>query len=107
MNVVLTQDEARRAGEEEGAPVTAICVWTNAETLEAFRNFLSAIQHDASEDFAPLRGLISDMRRGRVSGTEHTASQLRERLQKQRHTPFVLVDPGPEQSVRPIDEFLT
>jgi hypothetical protein len=104
MNMTLGEEEARRYGSEgETVPVKAIFVWTRPEKLMGFQGFLSATQHDRD---SPFRGLIQDMRADRVDALELSAKQLRERLHHYKRQGFVLVDPGPEQRVLKIDEFL-
>ncbi len=109
MNMTLSKDEAKRYGNEgETVTVTAIFVWTNPEPLMAFQQFLVATQHDAN---SPFRGLIEDMRADRVEALELSAGQLRDRLRRYVSSDvspdFVAIDPGPEQRVRKIEEFLT
>jgi len=104
MNMTLSEEEARRYGSDgETIPVKAIVVWTRPEKLMGFQGFLSATQHDTA---SPFRGLIQDMRADRVDALELSAKQLRERLRHYKRQGFVLVDPGPEQRVLKIDEFL-
>ena len=104
MNMTLSEDEARRYGHEGSTvPVTAAFVWTKAEGLETFRRLLSVVQHEAN---SPFGGLVEDMRAGKVGVLELSADQLRGRLLRHRRPGFVAVDPGPEQRVRKIAEFL-
>jgi hypothetical protein len=104
MNMTLSEEEARRYGHEgRTVPVTAVFVWTKLEKIMTFRDFLSATQHDPN---SPFRGLMGDMRAGKVDAIELSAEQLSGRLQRYRRLGFVAVDPGPEQRVRKIDEFL-
>jgi len=103
-NMTLSEEEARRYGSEgETVPVKAIFVWTRPEKLMGFQGFLGATQHDTD---SPFRGLIQDMRADRVDALELSAKQLRERLRHSKRQGFVLVDPGPEQRVLKMDEFL-
>ncbi len=104
MTMTLSEEEARRYGSEgETVPVKAIFVWTRPEKLMGFQGFLSTTQHDRD---SPFRGLIQDMRADRVDALELSAKQLRERLRHYKRQGFVLVDPGPEQRVLKIEEFL-
>ncbi len=104
MNMTLSEEEARRYGSEgETVPVTAVFVWTSFEKIMRFRDFLSATQHDAT---SPFRGLMSDMWAGKVDAIELSAKLLRERLRQYKRQGFVAVDPGPEQRVLKIDDFL-
>lgn len=104
MNMTLSEEEARRYSREgETAMATAIFVWTNPEELENFRQFLSTTQEDPN---SPFRELVEDMRAGRVEGLELSAVQLRDRLRWHQRTGFVAIDPGPEQRVLKIEDFL-
>ena len=105
MNLILSEDEARQYGSEgHMAVVKAIYIWTRSEGLESFQQFLSATQHDAD---SPYGGLIRDMRAERVDILELSEAQLRDQLNRHaNHIEFVAIDPGPEQRVRKIDEFL-
>ncbi len=105
MNMILSEEEARRYGKEgEMVPVQALFVWTDAGELETFRHFLSAIEQGNPN--SPFVGLIRDMRANRVKGLELSADQARDRLRKYRAAPFVCIDPGPNQRVRQTKEFL-
>ena len=105
MNMTLSEEEARRYGREgEMAMVTADFVWTRREEIENFRQLLSITQGDPN---SPFRGLIEDMRAGRVDALELSAGELPGQLNQHRRAGFVAVDPGPEQRVVKIDEFLT
>lgn len=104
MNMALSEDEARRYGyASKEVPVKAVFVWTRIEHIEAFRQFLSTIQREPN---TPFEGLIRDMREGTVDVLELSAGQLRDRLRQYRSTEFVAVNPGPEQTVQKIDDFL-
>ena len=105
MNLILSEEEARQYGSEgHMAVVKAIYVWTRIENLESFQQFLSATQHDAD---SPYGGLIRDMRTERVDVLELSEAQLHDQLNRHaKHIEFVAIDPGPEQRVRKIDEFL-
>jgi hypothetical protein len=104
MNMTLSEEEVRRYGSEgETVLVTAVFVWTELEKLTMFRDFLSIAQHDAT---SPFRELIRDMRSDRVEARELSARQLRERLRHYKRQGFVAVNPGPEQWVMTIDDFL-
>jgi hypothetical protein len=85
MNMALSEDEARRYGHE-GETVRAILVWTRSEFIVMFLQALSAMQHDAT---SPFRGLIEDMRAGRVDALELSAGHLRDRLRRYGSTGFV------------------
>ena len=105
MNMTLSEEEARQYGREgETAMVTAVFVWTRREEIENFRQLLSITQGDPN---SPFRELIEDMRAGRVDVLELSAGELRGQLKQHRRAGFVAVDPGPEQKVVKIDDFLT
>ena len=105
MNLILSEEEARHYGSEgHMAVVKAIYIWTRREGLESFQQFLSATQHDAD---SPYGGLIRDMRAERVDVLELSEAQLHDQLNRYAtHLEFVAINPGPEQRVRKIDEFL-
>jgi hypothetical protein len=105
MGILLSEDEGRRYGTEgQRAMVKAIYVWTSIEALESFQQFISATQHDAD---SPYGGLTRDMRAERVDVLELSEAQLHDQLNRHaKHIEFVAIDPGPEQRVRKIDEFL-
>jgi hypothetical protein len=104
MNMTLSEEEARQYGREgETVPVTAVCVWTDFEQMENFRQFLSINQGDPN---SPFRALIEDMRAGRVNALELTGEHLRPHLRQYQRQGFVAVDPGPNQRVVRIDEFM-
>jgi hypothetical protein len=104
MNMTLTDEEARRYEREvEMATATVIFVWNKSEELENFRQLMSITQGDPN---SPFRELIRDMWRGRVDVLALGAEQLRDRLVLQGRAGFVAIDPGPEQRVLKIDEFL-
>ena len=105
MNLILSEDEARQYGSEgQMAVAKAIYVWTRVEGQESFQQFLSATQHDAD---SPYGGLIRDMRAQRVDVLELDTAQLRDLLRLHAgRIGFVAIDPGPEQRLRRIDEFL-
>ena len=104
MNMTLTEEEARRY-EHEGvmATATTIFVWNKSEELENFRQLMSITQGDPN---SPFRELIRDMWRGTVDVLALSAEQLRDRLVLRRGAGFVAIDPGPDQRVLKIDEFL-
>jgi hypothetical protein len=104
MNMTLQDEEARRYGREgETAMVTAIFVWTSPEEFENFRQFLSTSQDEPNSTF---RELIEDIRAGRVDDLELSAEQLQARLKWHQRTGFVAINPGPEQSIRKIEDFM-
>ena len=105
-NMTLNEDEERRYGNEgQMSVVTAIFVWTSFEGINTFRQFLSIEQGNPN---SPFRELTQDMRAGKVDALELSAVQLRDQLRTRhaRRAGFVAIDPGPEQRVRKIDEFL-
>ena len=109
MNLILSENEARQYGSEgHMAVVKAIYVWTRIEDLESFQQFLFATQHDAdSPSDSPYGGLIRDMRAERVDVLELSEPQLHDQLNRHANRiAFVAINPGPEQRVRKIDEFL-
>jgi hypothetical protein len=105
MGILLSEDEGRRYGTEgQRAMVKAIYVWTSIEALESFQQFISATQHDAD---SPYGGLIRNMRAERVDVLELSEAQLHDQLNRHANRiAFVAIDPGPEQRVRKINEFL-
>jgi hypothetical protein len=105
MLVTLSEEETRRYGQEEGAMtmVSALCVWTRVEALETFRQYLSAIPHDQD---SPFYSLGREIHAGTIIAMEFTAEAMRDELRKRQQTGFVLVNPGPEQDVQAIEEFL-
>jgi len=105
MGVLLSEDEARRYGTEgQRAMVKAIYVWTGIEALESFQQFISATQHDAD---SPYCELVQDMRADRVEVLEVDAAQLQDQLHRCGfRAGFLAIDPGPEQRIQKIDEFL-
>ena len=105
MLIKLTEEENRRYGQEEGAMtmVSALCVWTRVEALETFRQCLSAIPHDQD---SPFYSLGREIHAGTIIAIEFTAEAMRDEFRKRQQTGFVLVNPGPEQEVQAIEEFL-
>jgi hypothetical protein len=104
MNLTLTEDEARRYGREATTVmVTAVFLWSDAQQLENFRQFISITQGDPN---SPFRRLIQDMWARKVTVLELAAEQLRDRLRRHRRAGFVAVNPGPEQTLQKIDDFL-
>jgi hypothetical protein len=101
MDTTLSEEEARRyGGEGETTVVTAIFVWTSPE---GFRQFLSTSEEDPN---SPFRELIEDMRAGSVESTEISAVQFRDRLRWHQRTGFVAINPGPEQRVLKLEDFM-
>src|SRR3954469_11332436 len=104
MNMLLSAEQARRYGKaEETVPVQALYIWTNLEELQVFQLFLAVEQQKQHSLFS---GLIKDMRADRVDILELSADQTRDRLRKYRRVPFVCINPGPNQTIRRVDEFL-
>jgi hypothetical protein len=104
MNLTLTKDEARRHGREEiTVMVTAVFLWTDAQQLENFRQFISLTQGDLN---SPFRRLIQDMWARKVTVLELAAEQLGYRLRRHPRAGFVAINPGPEQTLQKIDDFL-
>jgi hypothetical protein len=104
MNMTLSEEEARRYGQEgETVVVTAVYVWTSMSEIENFRQFLSISRGDPN---SPFRELLAGMRAHNVDVFELSAGQLRDRLRQYQRQGFVAVDPGPDQRVVKIDEFL-
>jgi hypothetical protein len=82
MNLTLPEEEARRYGREATTVmVTAVFVWSDAQQIENFRQFVSMTQGDPNSPFADL---IRSMREGEVNGLELSAVQLRSRLERYR-----------------------
>jgi hypothetical protein len=105
MGMLLSEPEARRyATEEQRAMVKAIYVWTSIEALESFQQFISATQHDAD---SPYCELVQDMRAGRVEVLEYDGAHMQDQLHRYGvRADYLAIDPGPEQRVQKIDEFL-
>jgi hypothetical protein len=104
MNMVLSEEEARRYSREgETVAVSAVCVWTTRAMLENFREFLPGTEY---EQHSPFAALVRAMRAGTVYAVELSARDLRDQLRTHRRLQYVLVDAGPEQEVREIEEFL-
>ena len=103
--LTLTEDEARRYGREgEMVVVRAVCVWTDRAALENFRQFLSMTQDDRD---SPFRELVDEMRGESVSVLEAGGpGTLRSLLRSHRAQEFVLINPGPAQEVRKVEQFL-
>jgi hypothetical protein len=105
MNLTLTEDEARRYGREETTVmVTAVFLWSDAQQLENFRQFISLAQGDPN---SPFRRLIQDMWTRKVTVLELAAEQLGHRLRWHPRAGFVAINPGPEQTLQKIGDFLT
>jgi hypothetical protein len=104
MNLTLTEEEAQRYGREATTVmVTAVFVWTDAQQIENFRQFISITQGDPN---SPFRRLIQDMWARKVNVLELAAEQLGDRLRRHRRAGFVAVNPGPEQTLQKIDDFV-
>lgn len=105
MGMLLSEEEAWQYGTEgQRAMVKAIYVWTSIEALESFQQFISATQHDAD---SPYCGLIQDLRADRVEVLEFDGAQMQDQLRRfGLRADFLAIDPGPEQRVQKIDEFL-
>ena len=105
LGMLLSEDEGRRyATEGHRAMVKAIYVWTSIEALKSFQQFISATQHDAD---SPYCGLVQDLRADRVEVLEFDAAQMQYQLHRcGLRADFLTIDPGPEQRVQKIDEFL-
>ncbi len=104
LNMTLSQEEARHYGREgEAVMVAAVLIWTSRADIENFRQFLSITQGDPNSSF---RELIEGMRAGEVDALELSSRHLRDRLRQYRHAGYVAVEPGPNQRVVKIDEFL-
>ena len=105
MGIILSEDEARQYGTEgQRAMVKAIYVWTNIEALESFQQVIFATQHDAD---SPYCELVQDRGAGRVEVLEFDGAQLQDQLRRcGLRAGFLAIDPGPEQRVQKIDEFL-
>jgi len=104
MNLLLSEDEAEEFGHAgQDVMVKAIFIWTERQRLEDFRAWLSIEQ---SEPGSAFRGLIDDMRAGRVEALELRPSQLRTRLKRYRSVQFVALNPGAEQRVEKAVKFM-
>jgi hypothetical protein len=105
MNLMLSEEEARRYGQEgEMVPVKALVVWTDVGKLENFRIFLSVEQENPHSPFAEL---IRNMRDEQVDVVELDSAGMRGNLRRSLHdAPFLLLNPGPEQQVLKVEELL-
>lgn len=105
MNLMLSEEEARRYGQEgEMIPVKTLVVWTDAGKLENFRIFLSVEQENPHSPFAEL---IRSMRDEKVDVVELDSVGMRGNLRRSTHdAPFLLLNPGPEQQVLKVEELL-
>lgn len=105
MNLVLSEDEVLRYGQEgEMVSDQALVLWTDAGKLESFRIFLSVEQENTHSPFAEL---IRDMRDEKVDVVEFDFAGLRGKLRRiLDQVPFVLLNPGPEQEVMKVGELL-
>ena len=105
MGMLLSEEEAWQYGTEgHRAMVKAIYVWTSIEAPESFQQFISAAQHDAD---SPYCGLVHDLRADRVEVLEFDGAQMQDQLRRcGLRADFLAIDPGPEQRVRKVDEFL-
>ena len=105
MNLVLSEEEARRYGQEgETVPVKALVAWTNVGKLESFRIFLSVEQENPHSPFAEL---IRNMRDEQVGVVDLDSAGMRGNLRRSlRDAPFLLLNPGPEQQVLKVEELL-
>lgn len=105
MNLVLSEEEARRYGREgEMVPVKALVAWTDAGQLESFRLFLSVEQEKSDSPFAEL---IRDMRDEKVDVVELDSVGMRGNLRRALYdAPFILLNPGPGQQVLQAEQVL-
>jgi hypothetical protein len=104
MNLTLTEDEARRYGREATTVmVTAVFVWRDAQQLENFRQFISITQGDPN---SPFRRLVQDVWARKVNALELAAEPLGHRLHWHPRAGFVAINPGPEQTLQKIGDFL-
>jgi hypothetical protein len=105
MNLVLSEEEARRYGQAgESVPVKALVAWTNVGKLESFRIFLSVEQQNPLSPFAEL---IRSMRDENVDAVKLDSVGMRGNLRRSlRDAPFLLLNPGPEQQVLKVEELL-
>ena len=106
MNLVLSEEEARRYGQEGGemVPVKALVAWTDVGTLESFRIFLSVEQENPHSPFAEL---IRSTRDEKVDVVELDSVGMRANLRRSLHdAPFLLLNPGPEQHPGPEQQVL-
>ena len=104
MNLTLTEDEARRYGREATTVmVTAVFLWSDAQQLENFRQFISITQGDPN---SPFRRLVHDVWARKVNALELGAEPLGRRLRWHPRAGFVAINPGPEQTLQKIGDFL-
>jgi len=105
-NMTLSEDQARRYGSEgQMMMVRALLVWVGFEPFGAFQQLLSVEQHNQN---SPFQRLLQDMQAGRLALLELKALHLSYQLRRYstHHVGFVAINPGPEQRVQKIEEFL-
>ena len=105
-NMTLSEDQARRYGSEgQMMMVRALLVWVGFEPFGAFQQLLSVEQHNQN---SPFQQLLQDMQAGRLALLELKALHLSYQLHRHstHHVGFVAINPGPEQRVQKIEEFL-
>jgi hypothetical protein len=83
--------------------VTAVFVWRDAQQIENFRQFISLTQGDPN---SPFRRLVHDVWARKVNALELGAEPLGDRLRWHPRAGFVAINPGPEQTLLKIDDFL-
>src|SRR5215217_5507959 len=83
--------------------VTAVFVWRDAQQLENFRQFISITQGDPN---SPFRRLVHDVWARKVNALELGAEQLGDRLRWHPRAGFVAINPGPEQTLQKIGDFV-
>ena len=87
-------------------PVTVLVVWTDADKLGQFREFRLSVEQE-NLHYSPFAQLIRDMQAQRVDVVERNSVGMRGTLRRERgYTEFVLLNPGPEQEVLKVGEFL-
>ncbi len=105
-NVMLSEGEALRYGSEGEMMVRALLVWVGFEPFRTFQQqLLSSEQHN--QNYSPFHELLQDMRAGRLTLLELKALHLSYQLRRySTQVEFVAINPGPQQKVQKIEEFL-
>jgi len=106
-NMMLSEDEALRHGSEgKMMMVRALLVWVGFEPFRTFQQqLLSFEQHN--QNYSPFQELLQDMYAGRLTLLELKALHLSYQLRRySTQVEFVTINPGPQQRVQKIEEFL-
>jgi hypothetical protein len=105
-HMVLSEDEVLRYGSEGKMMIRALLVWVGFEPFRTFQQqLLSFEQHNQS--YFPFQELLQDMHAGRLTLLELKALHLSYQLRRySTQVKFVAINPGPQQRVQKIEEFL-